>query len=508
MRRPHGVRPSFLTDLTVGNGGRPFAGDWRLLSTVTPNGDGFRDTASIRFRLARRATVKVEAFATAIGLGKPVWHTREVFGPGPHRLVWRPAIEREPRVYLIRLTATDSFGNRAVYGKKAPLATWPPRGPVVRVRGLDAGFTNRRYLPGALAKLLVATDVRRFTVQFFRFGPTNDLRYQGEALRGVPVSDPVEVDWSGKRSRPSPLWRRIGSWPSGLYFARLHAADGRVGFAPFVVRPAFQEHAVAVVLPTNSWQAYNFQDVDGDGWGDTWYARRATRTIDLRRAYIGGGIPGGFRYDGNIVRWLERTGKSVDYYTDDDLHGLSSGDRLRGYNLVIFSGHHEYVTEHEYDVVERYRNLGGNLAFLSANNFYRSVVRARARLTLVGLWRNFGRPEAGLVGVQFIGSKITFGAYVVTGAATAPWLFSGTGLQNGSKFGHGGIEIDQRSPSSPAATHRLAWIPDLFGSGLSAEMTFYRMSGAKVFAAGTLNFGVGAQRATILENLWTHLSQP
>ena len=28
---------------------------------------------------------------------------------------------------------------------------------------------------------------------------------------------------------------------------------------------------VAVVVPTNTWQAYNFRDADGDGWGDTWY---------------------------------------------------------------------------------------------------------------------------------------------------------------------------------------------------------------------------------------------
>ena len=40
------------------------------------------------------------------------------------------------------------------------------------------------------------------------------------------------------------------------------------------------------------------------------------------------------------------------------------------YDLIVFPGHHEYVTTREYDLVEGYRNLGGNLMFLSANNFF------------------------------------------------------------------------------------------------------------------------------------------
>lgn len=510
--RPGVVSPaSFLSDLSIGNGGRPYAGDWRLLATVTPNSDGLRDAAVIRFRLARRATVSVQAFKPKFRLRGPVWRRRDVLGAGVHRIIWRPTSATEPRTYLLRLVATDRFGNRVVYGKTRPHAAWPPRGPVVRIRGVDAGFTRRRYLPGAAAKLVVATDARRFTLQFFRFGPLPSPEFAGEKLTGSPVSDPVDVDWRGRRSRPVALWRRIGLWPSGLYFARLKASDGRVGFAPFVVRPRSRRYRVAVVLPTNTWQAYNFQDVNGDGWGDTWYARGATNTIDLRRPYISGGVPGGFQYDKNVVRWLEQTDKKADYYTDDDLQGFRSGDMLRGYNLIIFSGHHEYVTGHEYTVVERYRNLGGNLVFLSANNFFRNVVRQRQRLTLVGLWRNFGRPEAALVGVQFIGLRIAFRPYIVAGAGTTPWFFAGTGLRNGARFGHGGIEFDQRSASSPTGTRRLAWIPNILGPGRHAEMTFYRRSGAKVFAAGTISFGASARAPTtrrLHENLWRRLAAP
>jgi hypothetical protein len=50
---------------------------------------------------------------------------------------------------------------------------------------------------------------------------------------------------------------RIGRWESGLYGARL-TASRMVGFAPFVLRPSrLGEHGVAVIQPTNTWQAYN-----------------------------------------------------------------------------------------------------------------------------------------------------------------------------------------------------------------------------------------------------------
>jgi hypothetical protein len=135
-------------------------------------------------------------------------------------------------------------------------------------------------------------------------------------------------------------------------------------------------------------------------------------------------------------------------------------------------------------------------------------------MTKVKLWRDAGRPEAALVGAQYVGSN--HGAvqlpFTVTGAASAPWLFAGTGLQNGSTFGRYGIEIDATGPASPPGTIVLARIPDLLGPGRSAEMTYYETpSGAKVFDAGALDFASSATQqpvSTLLENLWARLSQP
>ncbi len=288
--------------------------------------------------------------------------------------------------------------------------------------------------------------------------------------------------------------------------------------APFVVRPrGLGEHRVAVVLPTNTWQAYNLRDVDGDGAGDSWYAHAGVASVDLSRPYLDRGIPPRFRgYDRGFLRWLALRRAEADFLADDDLERFASGDRLkRLYDLIVFPGHEEYVTTHAYDVVERFRDLGGNLAFLSANNFFYRVERRGQLLFKLGRWRDLGRPEAALVGVQYVDwnqNRYPNRPFTVAGASRAPWLFAGTGLRDGAVFGHYGIEIDARTSSSPRRIQVLARIPGAFGPGKSAEMTYYETPrGAKVFAAGVLNFGGSAllpDVSRMLENLWRRLAAP
>jgi N,N-dimethylformamidase beta subunit-like protein len=224
-------------------------------------------------------------------------------------------------------------------------------------------------------------------------------------------------------------------------------------------------------------------------------------------------VPFRFRdWDLDFIAWLNRTGKQVDFLTDDDVAALRSGDELAAaYDLVVYPGHAEYVTEHEYDVVQRFRDRGGNLMFLSANNFFWKVRRDGRLMTKVALWRRIGRPEAALVGAQYVASDYggRQAGYLVHGSS---WAFAGTGLVDGDRFGRYGFEIDARSPESPPGTQVLASIPDLMGPGRSAEMTYYETpGGAKVFAAGALNFtaSIGDPAvAGLVENVWSRLSRP
>lgn len=92
-------------------------------------------------------------------------------------------------------------------------------------------------------------------------------------------------------------------------------------------------------------------------------------------------------------------------------------------------------------------------------------------------------------------------------AGAASWRFRGTGLRNGSCFGHFGIEVDRRAPSSPRRTVVLARLPSRRG-----EMTYYETpSGAKVFAFGAFGLAGAATQPPakqLLDNLWARLTKP
>jgi hypothetical protein len=508
-----------LLDLRVSSGSVPFAGDTRLLTTVSPNGDGFRDRAVVSFRLTAAASVDLEALRTD-EVRRPetvVWSRRFALRAGRHRLVWRPAPTTPERTYLLRLTVTGRAGRTRVYGAYRP-GHGRRDAPVVRVQGIQAGFLHRSYAPGEIAEVSVASDAKVLRFQVFAYSNLPHPTEHDLKTRGAAMTPPVTLDWSAHRNAPHRVRLvRAGAWPSGLYFLRITAGDGRVGYAPFILRPRrLGTHRIAVVLSTNTWQAYNFDDANGDGWGDSWYVSGAIHRIDLRRPFLDFGLPFRFRdWDLTFISWLNASGKKVDFLSDDDLERLSSGDELgRDYDLVVFPGHEEYVTGHVYDVVERYRDLGGNLMFLAANNFFWRVRREGDWLRRVALWRDLGRPESALVGAQYVSSDDGGHQrpFTVTGAQSEPWVFDGTGLGNGDRFGTYGIEIDKRTSASPPGTTVLATIPDLMGAGRTAEMTYYATPrGAKVFAAGAINFAASADQPVVsrlLENVWAKLSRP
>ena len=377
---------------------------------------------------------------------------------------------------------------------------------------VEAAFVRESYPPGTTAQLVISGRARGLRLQVFRSGPERIVTRTGTTMNGVPMTASLAIGASAGR-RVVPV--RIGGWPSGLYFARLVAADGRVGFAPFVVRPhRLGEHRVAVVLPTLTWQAYNLRDEDADGEGDSWYANWRTKTVRLGRPYLSRGVPYNFhRYDLPFLRWLARTKRDVDVLAQSDLEAAPSARALAAaYDLIVFPGHHEYVTKREYDLVEDYRDRGGNLMFLSANNFFWRVVKRGDLMTKTKLWRDLGRPEAALIGVQYrVNGRAPRQPWIVRKAPAASWVFAGTGLSEGSRFGRGGVEIDETTAASPRGVQVLAEIPNLFGPGLTAQMSYYETrAGARVFAAGafylTRLLPRDAVISRLLDNLWARLA--
>jgi hypothetical protein len=407
-------------------------------------------------------------------------------------------------------------------------ATAAARAPSPTEPGIEAAFASDSYAPGGIASLRFFDAAAGVSVQVFHAGPERMRTRRPDVMNGVAVTRRA---WIGRRWPGSSLRLGVGVWESGLYYAKLTSTGGLVGYAPFIVRPGrLGEHRIAAVLPTQTWQAYNFRDDDGDGVPDTWYASSTTDRVRLDRPFLDRGVPYRFRhYDLPFVHWLARTGKHIDFLTDGDLARIASGSSLAAaYDLIVFPGHHEYVTAHEYDLIERYRDLGGNLAFLFANDFFWQVVRRGETITRTKQWRALGRPEAALIGVGYRANDRgeSKGPWVIRDTTAEPWLYAGTRLVAGSRIGSGGIEIDSVAQSSPADLEVLAAIPHLYGPRFTAEMTYYTTpAGAKVFAAGAFDLvesvfepdaplpdpaarrnEEGARR--MLENLWRNLATP
>lgn len=393
---------------------------------------------------------------------------------------------------------TSSADDRAPCGPKHFVRDPGPIDPI------QAYFSRRSYAPGQLARLNVVSAPKGTTLRIFHADVRRPPSRRPDAMTGVPLGARLEVG-SGR------VDIRIGDWESGLYFARLVARD-RLGYAPVIVRAAAQdENEVAVVLPTNTWEAYNFLDGDRNGFGDTWYADPRVDTVRFDRPFMHRGVPS---HLGSFPYWVWLYGKHADYLADDDLDGVASAETLaHRYKLIVFAGHEEYITSHAFDLIRRYRDLGGNIAFLSANNLYARVVRVGEAIRCAGHFRDERRPEAAIVGVQYLDWNhgiFRNRPYVVTGARRAPWFFRGTGLRNGGHFGFSyGVEIDTLALSSPRGIAVLAELPNIFGVRRTAQMTFYTArSGAKVFAAGAMNFDSSQSAVTdrLLLNLWNFLS--
>lgn len=412
----------------------------------------------------------------------------------------------------LAVTAALLFSATAALGGPADAPDGHVRTDTSLVPAVEAAFRRESYRPGQRARLIVTDRSRSLTVQILQAGPELETTSSDTELNGIPVTPVKTVQ---RRSGRQPLSVPVGGWPSGLYFVRLEAPDGRVGFAPFVVAPRHLglEH-VAVVLPTLTWQAYNFRDDDGDGRPDSWYAGKRLDTVRLGRAFLDRGVPYGLRFHLGFLHWLSWTGKRVDVLSQADLERVSNVQRLRrAYDLIVFAGHHEYVTTREYDVVDRYRNRGGNLMFLSANSYFWRVIRRGDVIRKSKRWRDLDRPEASLIGAQYIAYRRSpRRPWVVRRTPAMRWFLKGTGLRPGSRFGRGGVEIDHVSKASPRHTQVLAEIPNLFGRGRTAQMTYYETpAGARVFATGAFHFSRAITTDFVvwqlLENVWKRLTR-
>jgi hypothetical protein len=485
----------------------PFQRDRPLFATVSPNGDGYRDLAYVRFFLTAPAFVIIRAQGTTRTFQKitqPAWSVRRRMERGWQQVTWRPAADLNPTTYVMTVTLTS--GSRTVrYGRLTRNSTVSPA-PIVRILGADASFDKSSYAPGDIAHLTIATDSVGITFRIVDVAASEN-QPMIDQLDGADVVEPKHLDWAANRDHAVDLPVTIGDWKPGVYFAMIKTDAGNVGYAPFIVRAPKPTNRVAVLVSDHTWFAYDFYDGDRDGFPDSWYAG-GSDFADVARPFDHSGVPWQFGSQmWPFLRWLYLHKVDVDFLAEAD--AIDLGDELaKDYDLIVVPTHLEYVTEAEYDALQHYRDQGGDLIFLASNDIYWKIDVSGATMHRVARWRELGRPEAALVGAQYAGSKTNDAApYIVGDSTPTSWAFAGTGLSFGALFSYAGNEFDVRTAASPAQTQVLATVRTIVHRG---EMTYYEQGGAKVFAPGTFFSGrvLRPEESRLLENVWNNSDSP
>ena len=387
--------------------------------------------------------------------------------------------------------------------------------PQATGRAIEGYGSQASVAPGGALRLHVSTRPRaRYRVELYRlgwYGGAGARRvWRGPARRGAPRAHPsAGPDTVLRAGWPVTDVLRVGrAARSGYYVARLLLTTGpqrgRSRLVPVVVRPPpGARPPVLVVLPVNTWQAYN-------PWGGrSAYAFNSTGgepavAVSFDRPYdrVDLGFLPAFAFEYQIVRFLERAGPSPAYTTDVDVDRDPAS--LRRARLVVDAGHDEYWTARQRDAFEAARDAGSNLVFLGADIGSWQVRYADGRRTVVayhdtseadpvgatGAFEARGRPPCELLGEQFqrFAPLTEHHDLTVTAAGAADAWAQGTGLTEGAAL-HDLVSYEWDAVQPGCATPPLTVLFHYGGPTQDADAVRYTApSGATVFTAGTLPF--------------------
>jgi hypothetical protein len=223
-----------------------------------------------------------------------------------------------------------------------------------------------------------------------------------------------------------PVVTDLGFTPtvSGVYLVKIVANNGAQNHAVFIVRDDAHVRDLLVVMPTNSWQAYNnwggkslyFYNSNGPGVGGTQATVAGTNNGRSRAVKVSFDRPHSnassdynwvLRTEFPLIFWLERQGYKLSY--TDDLNVDSQPSQLlpAKTRTVVVAGHSEYWTKGMRDNVEAARNAGTNVASFSANTAYWQVRYEDAGRTLVCFKTVEGTVANGAAGVNDYGPGAT-----------------------------------------------------------------------------------------------------
>jgi len=381
-------------------------------------------------------------------------------------------------------------------------------------------------------------------------------------VQHVPDGDFTQtgVGWSGLGPEHVPSPHVEAPDESGLYYFHLETPSGEFFSFPLVVAPAEPTAAIAVLASTNTWNAYNGfggrsnyvnadslpdrpisdarEDLDqnrDDRWRhenhryqplsfdrpspDNHVAEGTEVTDPIRGSSASHVAPAEWR----LLGWLEREGYEYDLYAEYHLHDHAVD--LDDYDALVIHTHPEYWSYRMFSRVDEWVQGGGDLLYLGGNGInceVNVIDEDRIRILNAGFdsddrmrddtepipanwsedtfesrFHKTAEAEGGLLGVttsRF--GLMTAAPYEVTD--DSHWVFDGTGLERGDRFGEeslqervpggaSGHETDKLSRFAPSGIRTLAKGINPEGGG--AHMVHYDVDDSgSVFSVGSITF--------------------
>ena len=304
------------------------------------------------------------------------------------------------------------------------------------------------------------------------------------------------------------------SWVTGYYLIKVTNDNGFEAHVPFIVRESDRRAPLLAQASVTTWQAYNL-------WGGTdLYSNFTDRTAfggarGYQASFDRPFMPSAdvWREEFAMLRFLEMMGYDVAYITNVDVD--RAPELLLRRNLFMTIGHDEYWSLTERNAVQKARDGGLSIAFLSGNTAFR---RIRLESSSNGSPRRvvtcykdasldphdnapdttsdfashpFPRPENELLGLVWAGwSHLDGFPFVVSNADH--WVYEGTGVKQNDLLGpiigyewdavgHNGLTPDglEVVGSSPALHE--------YGYFSTADTSvYYPTPDSFVFASGTI----------------------
>ena len=317
------------------------------------------------------------------------------------------------------------------------------------------GYASRTSVkPGETIGFHISTDpASEFTLDIYRmgyYGGKGGRLMKSYKMQGSPQPTPtdgennlIECQWDETISLEIPE-----DWVSGVYLGKLSTPNVTdEAYLVFIVRDD-RKADLMFQCSDMTWLSYNrwpkwrsLYDKDGNPWGAG--GRRIGYDVSFDKPYAiyWNGFPASYQPLTNgsgeflmvefpLAYWLEKEGYDVTYISNVDTH--ADGDGLQRAKVFLSVGHDEYWTKEMFENVEKARDAGVSLAFLSGNSVSGEVDLLPST---DGRPNRIMRRVGGLPGEEELMGATSYGVGFNDWTCNMPdhWIFEGTGMKEGDR---------------------------------------------------------------------------